>query len=239
MARKRMFSLDVVDTDRFLDMSAAAQALYFHLGMHADDDGFVASPKKIARAAGSNDDDLRLLAAKEFIIPFESGVVVITDWKINNTLKGDRYSATVHVAEKAQLVEDTSKKYVLGSKVVPKCVQNGSKLVPQYSKVKDREVEGSKEKGPDKPSRSRFVPPSVEEVRAYCQEKGYQIDPKRFVAYYEATGWTRGKTKIKDWRACVRTWVRQSKDATQPALSKATYSPPESSARPYWEDDPC
>ena len=89
MAQKRMFSLQVTDTDRFLDMSASAQALYFHLGMHGDDDGFMSSPRKIARIAGCNDDDLRLLAAKGYIIPFESGVVVITDWNINNTLKND------------------------------------------------------------------------------------------------------------------------------------------------------
>ena len=67
MAQKRMFSLAVVDTDKFLDMSSSVQALYFHLGMHGDDDGFVSSPKKIARTAGCNDDDLRLLAAKGFV----------------------------------------------------------------------------------------------------------------------------------------------------------------------------
>lgn len=78
MANRRMFSLDVVDTDRFLDMSASAQALYFHLGMRADDDGFVSSPRKIAKASNCGLDDLTLLAAKGFIIPFESGVVVVT-----------------------------------------------------------------------------------------------------------------------------------------------------------------
>ena len=93
--------------------------------------------------------------------------------------------------------------------------------------------------GPDRPSRSRFVPPSVDEVRDYCQQNGYQLDPERFVAYYAATNWTRGKTKIKDWRACVRTWVRQNKDAPQPTLNKATYKPPESPSRPYWEVEPC
>ena len=91
MALKRMFSLSVTDTDKFLDMSVSAQALYFHLGMHGDDDGFVSSPRKIARSVGCNDDDLRLLASKGYIIPFESGVIVIADWNINNTLKNDRY----------------------------------------------------------------------------------------------------------------------------------------------------
>ena len=115
MAQKRMFSLQVTDTDKFLDMSASAQALYFHLGMHGDDDGFVSSPRKIARAAGCNDDDLRLLAAKGYIIPFESGVVVVTDWFVNNTLKNDRYHPTIYTAEKSMLVSDQNGRLSLGN----------------------------------------------------------------------------------------------------------------------------
>ena len=85
MATKRMFSIDVVDTDKFLDMPiSAAQCLYFHLGMHADDDGFVSSPKKIAKAANCGNDDLRILVSKNYLIPFDDGVVVITDWRVNN-----------------------------------------------------------------------------------------------------------------------------------------------------------
>lgn len=103
MAQKRMFSLAVIDTDRFMDMPVSTQALYFHLGMHGDDDGFVASPRKIARSAGCNDDDLRLLIQKQYIIPFESGVIVISDWCINNTLRNDRYKPTVYQAEKSLL----------------------------------------------------------------------------------------------------------------------------------------
>ncbi len=79
MAVRRMFSLDVVDTDKFLEMPATSQNLYFHLGMHADDDGFVASPKRIARNIGCGADDINILLAKGFIIRFEDGVVVIKD----------------------------------------------------------------------------------------------------------------------------------------------------------------
>lgn len=109
MANKRMFSLSVVDTDRFLDMPVSTQALYFHLGMHGDDDGFVSSPRKIARAAGCNDDDLRLLIQKNYIIPFESGVVVITDWRLNNCSgrAGGRYSSG-HAASMADKWEQLS-----------------------------------------------------------------------------------------------------------------------------------
>ena len=112
MAQKRMFSLQIVDTDLFMDMPTSAQALYFHLGMHADDDGFVSSPRKIARAAGCNDDDLRLLIARGYVIQFESGVIVITDWGINNTLRNDRYKETIYQREKEQLSHDKSGRYI-------------------------------------------------------------------------------------------------------------------------------
>lgn len=96
MANRRMFSLDVVDTDKFLEMSSGAQSLYFHLGMRADDDGFVSSPKKICAMVGSSVDDLRVLIAKNFLIPFDDGVCVITHWKINNYIRSDRYHNTIY-----------------------------------------------------------------------------------------------------------------------------------------------
>lgn len=103
MARRRMFSLDVVDTDKFLDMPSSTQALYFHLGMHADDDGFVSSPKRIAKTVNCSEDDLKLLIAKRYLIPFESGVVVISDWKINNWIRADRKQITRYKYEKSLL----------------------------------------------------------------------------------------------------------------------------------------
>lgn len=165
MATKRMFSLQVVDTDRFLDMSASAQALYFHLGMHGDDDGFVSSPKRIARAVGCNDDDLRLLAAKGFVIPFDSGVVVITDWSINNTLKNDRYRPTIYQNEKSQIEKDKGGKYVLISGVVPECFQNDSSLEPERNlterSITERSItEHNKSEEADKPP----LPSPVETV---------------------------------------------------------------------------
>ena len=75
MAAKRMFSIDVVDTDKFLDMPVSTQALYFHFGMRADDDGFVASPRKIVKIANCTNDDLKVLISKGYVIPFQSGVI--------------------------------------------------------------------------------------------------------------------------------------------------------------------
>lgn len=105
MANRRMFSLKIIDTDLFLDMPMSARLLYYDLSMRADDDGFVASPKKIQRMVGVSDDDFKLLMAKQFIIPFESGVCVIKHWRIHNYIRPDRYTETIYKDEKEQLAE--------------------------------------------------------------------------------------------------------------------------------------
>ena len=132
MAKRRMFSLDVVDTDKFTDMPISAQALYFHLGMRADDDGFVSSPKRIMNGIGSSADDMTILQAKGYVIPFQAGVCVITDWKRNNQIKSDRYQATAYVEELSMLtVDPNTKQYALG----PGRKQFGTILEPQISRV--------------------------------------------------------------------------------------------------------
>ncbi|MDO7802357.1 conserved phage C-terminal domain-containing protein [Pediococcus acidilactici] len=113
MAQRRMFSKKITDTDTFLDMPLSSQALYFHLNMHADDDGFVSNAKTIKRMIGSSDDDLKLLLAKQFIFAFESGVVVIKDWKIHNYIRKDTYNTTIYGNEKEQLEQDENGAYTL------------------------------------------------------------------------------------------------------------------------------
>lgn len=216
MAQKRMFSLLVTDTDKFLDMPVSAQALYFHLGMHGDDDGFVCSPRKIARAAGCNDDDLRLLASKGYIIPFESGVVVITDWRVNNTLKNDRYHPTIYAEEKAMLTSDTNGRFRLGSNLEPSRNHAGSISEPEQNLTKPNIAKPNKENRADKPPRTRFSPPSIDEVNAYCLERGNTVDAEQFVNFYSANGWKQGKGKpIVDWRAAVRTWERRGESKAE------------------------
>lgn len=143
MANKRMFSVDVVETDAFLELPSKSQLLYFHLGMRADDDGFVSSPRTIMRTTGCTARDLKRLEAAGYVISFDSGVLVVTDWKINNTLKNDRHHKTVFQSEFALLNESTSKRYILfnsGTISEPKWNQNGNQLEPQYSIEKDRVV---------------------------------------------------------------------------------------------------
>ena len=135
MAERRMFAKTIVDSDAFLEMPATAQMLYFHLAMRADDDGFINNPKRIMRMIGSGDDDLKLLIVKKFIIPFESGVVVIKHWKIHNYIQSDRYKETVHKDEKRQLTTEENKAYSLQE---PECIQFGYSLDTQDRLGKDR-----------------------------------------------------------------------------------------------------
>lgn len=138
MADKRMFSQKIIDSDAFLDMPTSAQALYFHLGMRADDDGFVNNPKKIRTFVGAADDDLKLLIAKNFLIPFESGVVVIKHWRIHNYIQKDRYTPTAYTEELAQLEVKENKAYTLVSSLDTACIQNGHKVDAQNRLDKNR-----------------------------------------------------------------------------------------------------
>lgn len=117
LADRRMFAKTIIDSDAFLDMPLTAQALYFHLSMRGDDDGFINNPKKIQRMIGASDDDLKLLIAKNFIIPFESGIVVIKHWKIHNYIRGDRKKETVYPEEMSLLVTKENGSYTLASEI--------------------------------------------------------------------------------------------------------------------------
>ena len=131
MAERRMFAKTIIDSDVFLDMPLTAQALYFHLSMRADDDGFVNNPKKIQRMIGASDDDCKLLVLKKFIITFDSGVIVIKHWKMHNYIQTDRYKPTVYNEEKATLSVDKNKSYT-------QCIRNVSKTDTQDRLGKDR-----------------------------------------------------------------------------------------------------
>lgn len=109
MAERRMFSKQVIDSDNFLDMPLSTQALYFHLSMRADDDGFIPNPKRIQKMIGATDDDLKLLLAKNYILAFESGVIVIRHWKLHNYIQKDRYKETLYQNEKKMLELDERK----------------------------------------------------------------------------------------------------------------------------------
>ena len=128
MAQKRMFSLKIVDTDAFLDMPQSTQNLYFHLGMRADDEGFIGNVKRIMKMIGSSEDDKKVLLAKKFLIEFESGVVVIKHWKMNNYLQNDRIKETAYLQEKSTLYLKDNGSYTLdstqGTPLYTKCIHS-------------------------------------------------------------------------------------------------------------------
>lgn len=163
MANRRMFAKTIIDSDAFLDMPLSTQALYFHLSMRADDDGFINNPKKISRMIGCAEDDLKLLIAKKFLLHFESGVVVIKHWLIHNQLRKDRYTPTNYQDEFKQLEKKENGSYRKSEKnsvptridVTPKpngnqsattWQPNGNQMETQVSIGKDSLVKESKDK---------------------------------------------------------------------------------------------
>lgn len=207
MANKRMFALDVIDTDRFCEMPVSARLLYYELGMRGDDEGFVQNPKRIMLTTGTTVDDLKVLAAKGYVILFDSGVLVITHWRQNNFIQKDRFHETTCLAEKAQIQTTDSKIYELlpsGNKLDTPCIRTVSDLEAQIRLDKTRKEEKARA-----PSSRRFTPPSVDEVAAYCRERGNAVDAQRFVDFYASKGWKVGSSGMRDWRAAVRNWERQ------------------------------
>ena len=133
MAVKRMFSSSVTETDNFLELPLKSQALYFHLGMQGDDDGFVANPRAIIRSIGCTARDLKPLEAAGYVISFPSKVLVITDWKVNNNLRNDRYKPTTFQDERSMLSETANKRYILngGNQVDTNGIPSDNQMTPQ------------------------------------------------------------------------------------------------------------
>lgn len=211
MAERRMFAKTIIDSDAFLDMPLSTQALYFHLGMRADDEGFINNPKKIQRMIGASDDDLKVLIAKRFVLPFDTGIVVIKHWRIHNYIQKDRFKETVYQEERSALTVKENGAYSLDTG----CIQDGYVLETQVSIGKDSIGKVNKER--------RFTPPTVEEVEAYIREKGYHFDADTFVSFYESKGWKVGQQPMKEWKAACVTWEKrrageqQTKKTTRPA----------------------
>lgn len=212
MAERRMFAKTIVLSDAFLDMPMSARCLYFTLGMLADDDGFVNSPKSIMRQVGASIDDMNILLARKFILAFESGVIVIKHWRIHNYIQKDRYKGSKYIEEKSTLAVDENGAYT-------ECIQDVS--IPD-TQVRLGKVSLGKannigdipqaESPPSAKKRTVFKPPTIEEVRSYCLERGNSVDAERWHNHYRANGWMVGKTKMVDWKAAVRTWERNGYD---------------------------
>ena len=135
MAQKRMFDKTITNSDNFLEMPDSTQNLYFHLSMEADDDGFVDNWKSIMRMTGKKEDDLKILIAKQYIIPFDTGVIVIKHWRINNYLRKDRYHETKYLKEKEQLFVEENQEYSLNYNLGIPCGN------PEENRIEENRIE--------------------------------------------------------------------------------------------------
>ena len=236
MAQRRMFSKKITDTDQFLDMPMSAQALYFHLNMEADDDGFLGNAKTVRRKVGASEDDMKLLMAKQFIIPFEdSGVVVIKDWKIHNYIRKDTYNETMYSAEKALLEQASNGSYTFRRRLV-------DEPSPQVRLGKDRLDKDSKEikdvtppTAKPKPVRHKYgeyknvllTDQDMEKLQTEFPSD-WQDRIERLSSYIASTGKT-----YKNHLATIRNWAR--KDKAQPKPQQAYGQPVKREEMPNWD----
>ena len=233
MAERRMFAKTIIDSDAFLDMPVTARLLYYDLGMRADDDGFVNSPKKTMRITGASSDDMNILIMRKFIIPFDSGVVVIKHWRIHNYIRKDTYVETKYKDEKEQLMLDENNAYTAKKmQLLQLCDEYVDEPSTQVRLGKDRLGKDRLEKNigdADAPhtqeepiiqtetsnaaagkKRKQFKKPTVEEIEAFAKEQNLRkLDAQYFYDYYESNGWMVGKNHMKDWKATAKNWNRR------------------------------
>ena len=211
MAERRMFAKTIVDSDAFLDMPLSSQALYFHLSMRADDDGFVNNPKKIQRMIGCSDDDLKLLIAKRFVLIFDSGVIVIKHWRLHNTLRKDRYKPTIYQEEFKKLILKSDGGYTdrlpSGCQEVAKRLsdgcQSGNQVATQDRLGKDRLINKTNlqqtEICNEEPAREdgvcseNFDDPLIEQAENLAAEQTQKVvdNPDAFVTPVQVIGLAR------------------------------------------------
>lgn len=215
MAEKRMFTQKIIDSDAFLDMPLSSQALYFHLNMRADDDGFVNNPKRIQRTIGASEDDLKLLIAKRFVIGFESGVIVIKHWRMHNTLRKDRYNPTQYQEELALLDVKDNNVY---TEKAPAWQPLGNQTAPQYRLVEDSIVESSVDKESKAPTRHKYgeyknvllSDEDMDKLRAEFPDWQNRIE--RLSAYMASHG-----KSYKNHLATIRNWARKDAEKQKTA----------------------
>lgn len=233
MADRRMFSKTIIDSDTFLDMPLSAQALYFHLSMRADDDGFINNPKKIQRMIGASDDDCRLLIMKQLIIAFDSGVIVIKHWRLHNYIQKDRYKPTLYQNEKSTLELDESKVYT-------KCIQDVSNMDTQVRLGKVRL--GKVKESEDKPHSQKKSYGEFKNVLLTDDEYNLLIEqfgnPEQLIKRLDEYKEQSGKQYNSDYMA-IRKWVVEAvkeDEAKKPPIDE-TYNIDEINRKAMFNDD--
>lgn len=217
MAERRMFTKKITDDDRFVSLPSSAQALYLHLSMSADDDGFSNQVSASMFKAHASTADLEMLLERKYLYQFADGVIVIKHWRMANALRKDRYTKTAFQNDMEKLCLDENGAYTMSDHDGCRLV---AKRLPQDKLGKDSI--GKNSISADKPQKDtpirKQIPPTVEMVRAYCLERGNNVDAEKFCDFYESKNWYVGKNKMKDWQAAVRTWEKQ--DGKSDAITK-------------------
>ena len=221
MAERRMFTKKITDDDNFMSLSASAQALYLHLSMSADDDGFCNQVSASMFKAHASIQDLEALLSKRYVYQFENGVIVIKHWRMANALRKDRYTPTAFQEELKQLRIKENGAYTLeeGSSVAD-WLPSGCRLVATDKDRIGKDSLGEDSLGKDSigkvnsegEKRKRFIPPTLEEVKAYVKERNSSVDPKRFFEYYETGKWKDAKGQpVRNWKQKLITWEKKDK----------------------------
>jgi len=208
MAQRRMFNKAVTNNDNFLEMPASSQNLYFHLSMNADDDGFIDNWKSIIRMIGAKEDDLKILITKQFILPFESGVIVIRHWRLNNYLQKDRLNPTIYQEELSKLSIEKDNVY----EMYTTCIHSIDKNSIDKNSIDKNSIDkyiGNSNESPKTKSK-KFTKPTLEEINNFILENNLKVNGEHFYDYYESNGWKVGKNSMKDWKATLRNWNRNN-----------------------------
>ena len=187
MAQRRMFNKSITNSSKFLKMPMSSRLLYYDLGMNADDDGYV-EHFMVLRMTGATQQDLGVLEANGLIKIFDENVLWIKDWKENNYIQKDRYQPS---------------KYLEIYTLDTICIQNVYTCKDSIELDKYNIKENNK--------RKVFTKPTIEEIQIYCEERNNGINANAFYDFYESKDWFVGKNKMKDWKACVRTWEQRNK----------------------------
>ena len=210
MAERRMFAKTIIDSDAFIDMPVTARLLYYDLSMRADDDGFVNSPKKIMRMIGASQDDMSILVLRKFVLPFDSGVVVIKHWRIHNYIRKDTYSETKYKEEKATLELDENNAYRQRSVDGPWTQDRiGQDSVVQGRIIGDIEPPAA---APAKPVRHKYgeylnvllTDEDLEKLKAEFPDWEARIE--RLSGYIASTG-----KSYKNHLATIRNWAKKDR----------------------------
>lgn len=227
MGDRRMLTRKVTDDDHFINLSSSAQALYLHLSMSADDDGFCNQITSCMFRAHASVTDLKALLDSKYLIEFENGVIVIKHWRMANSLRKDRHTPTAFQEELSRLTLRDNGTYTLndGCQMVANRLPDGCQVVAACL-PQDRLDKDSLDKVNKKEIKERkFRPPTLDEVKAYCTERNNAVDPQHFIDYYTANGWKVGKNSMMDWKAAVRTWESNGYGGKKKKAACTDYKP--------------